>query len=282
MKVQEALKQYLQYVKITKAEATYRFDLGKSERIMTFFQNIDCNDVNRKQILDFIVYLKQQNPNIENSTINKYVQLLLRALKSECQIELVFEKLREKSKMVKVVSSDLIKQVFSYYDKEMMPEHLRNNLMFRLLLDTGLRISELLSLNVNDININDSSILVKKTKNIRERVVFFSKETLVVLTKYVMSQKITGLLFIDLNTREQLKLDRVQKICQNLQKSLKTKNSITPHKWRHTFATNFINANGNIEMLRVFLGHTSITTTQRYLHVNLQSMRNEYFRVFGS
>ncbi len=282
MKVQEALKQYLQYVKITKAEATYRFDLGKSERIMTFFQNIDCNDVNRKQILDFIVYLKQQNPNIENSTINKYVQLLLRALKSECQIELVFEKLREKSKMVKVVSSDLIKQVFSYYDKEMMPEHLRNNLMFRLLLDTGLRISELLSLDVNDININDSSILVKKTKNIRERVVFFSKETLVVLTKYVMSQKITGLLFIDLNTREQLKLDRVQKICQNLQKSLKTKNSITPHKWRHTFATNFINANGNIEMLRVFLGHTSITTTQRYLHVNLQSMRNEYFRVFGS
>lgn len=281
MTVKETLEQYMKYIKITKSKATYRFNEGKSKRIFDFFDKVDSKTVNRAMILDFIVYLKNKNPNISNATINKYVGLLLRALKNECNIVIKFDKLRESKKIMKTIPNEIIKKVFDYYENSPYPEHLRNNVMFRLLLDTGLRISELLSIKTSNINFSDCSILVTRTKTDEERVVFYTKPTEILLNKYIMRQQLKDYIFIDLNTRKPLKLDRIEKICQNLQKKLKTKYSLSPHKWRHTFATHFTNNNGNMEVLRKLMGHSNILTTQRYLHINLQTIRNEYFRIYN-
>ena len=280
MTVSEALDNHMKYIQITKSKGTYNFHIGNVRRMKNYFKDLGVKQMNREKVLDFIVYLRHKNENISNTTINKYVQLLYRALRDESDIKIKLDKLPENKKMIKTVSNHTISKIYEYFSSSYYPEHLRNNLMFRLLLDTGIRISELLSLKLSNVNINDHSILITETKSKVERIVFYTEATSNLLNKYLIKENIQDYIFIDLTTRKQVKLDRIQKICQNLQKSLNIHDSISPHKWRHTFATNFINHNGNLEVLRTLLGHSSITTTQRYLHVNTQKLRDEYFRIY--
>lgn len=280
MTFKEAINKYMKYVKVTKSKGTYDFHIGNAKRLTAFFGEMNCEDIKRDQILDLILYLRDKNNKISNATINKYIGLLLRTLRNECNIDIKFDKLKEQKKMISIVSHESIQKIFQHYEKMLYPEHLRNLVFFRILLDTGLRLSEILSLKVSNINFNDQSILAKVTKTKEDRLVFYTKPTEVFLNRYIINEKITGHLFIDLNTREILKIDRIQKICQNLRKTLHIRESITPHKWRHTFATQFTNQNGNMEVLRILMGHSNILTTQRYLHINTQKLRNEYFRVF--
>lgn len=280
MTFKEAINKYMKYVKVTKSKGTYDFHIGNAKRLTAFFGEMNCEDIKRDQILDLILYLRDKNNKISNATINKYIGLLLRTLRNECNIDIKFDKLKEQKKMISIVSHESIQKIFQHYEKMLYPEHLRNLVFFRILLDTGLRLSEILSLKVSNINFNDQSILAKVTKTKEDRLVFYTKPTEVFLNRYIINEKITGHLFIDLNTREILKIDRIQKICQNLRKTLHIRESVTPHKWRHTFATQFTNQNGNMEVLRILMGHSNILTTQRYLHINTQKLRNEYFRVF--
>ncbi|PAT01060.1 hypothetical protein CI105_08585 [Candidatus Izimaplasma bacterium ZiA1] len=57
--------------------------------------------------------------------------------------------------------------------------------------------------------------------------------------------------------------------------------TINPHKWRHTFTSNFVKQNGNMEVLRQIMGHTSLKTTQNYLHINVDDLHKEYFRLYN-
>jgi integrase len=279
MKLSEALTKYEKYVRVTKSKGTYRFTKGKSKTLLEHFGNIECKDIDRTEILDFIIFLRERNNTISNASINKYIGLLLRILKSECNIILEFDKLPEEKKMIQVIPDNVIQKVFKYLDNDLYPEHLRNLVLFRILLDTGLRISEALSLQLNNFDFETRTILVTHTKTKVDRYVFYSPETQNYLTKYIVQSKIESHLFINLVTREPLKVDRIQKICQNIQKKIKTRFSISPHKWRHTFATHFISRNGNMEVLRILMGHTNLLTTQKYLHINSQKLRQEYERV---
>jgi site-specific recombinase XerD len=273
MTVSEVLDNHMKYIQITKAKGTYNFHIGNVKRMKEYFKDEDAYKMNREKVLNFVVYLRKKNEKISNASINKYVQLLYRALRDECNIKINLDKLSENKKMIKIVNNHTVSKIFDYYGSSYYPEHLRNNLMFRLLLDTVIIISELLYLKVSNININDNSILITETKTKVERIVFYTEATSNLLNKYIIRENIHDYIFIDLITRKPIKLDRIQKICQNLQKSLNINDSVSPHKWRHTFATNFINHNGNLEVLRTLLGHTSITTTQRYLHVNTQKIK---------
>jgi len=60
---------------------------------------------------------------------------------------------------------------------------------------------------------------------------------------------------------------------------LKIEENITPHKWRHTFATNFLNRGGNLETLRLLLGHANLKTTQKYLHLSKGDIFRNYNEV---
>jgi site-specific recombinase XerD len=55
--------------------------------------------------------------------------------------------------------------------------------------------------------------------------------------------------------------------------------SVSPHKWRHTFATSFLKRGGDLETLRILLGHTNLKTTQKYLHLSKQDVIKNYQRI---
>jgi site-specific recombinase XerD len=62
---------------------------------------------------------------------------------------------------------------------------------------------------------------------------------------------------------------------------LNIQDNITPHKWRHTFATTFLRRGGDLETLRMLLGHSNLKTTQKYLHLNHQDIRKQYAAIMN-
>jgi site-specific recombinase XerD len=280
MKFSEAIENYLKYIKVTKSIGTYNMNIGKTKSLNYFLGDLECSDINKNALMELILQLKERNSLVSNTTLNRYIQVTKRILKSECNIIIEFDKLTEEKKMVQVIKPQNLKRIFKYYSSSDTFEHLRNQLMFSLLLDTGLRISELLSLQVDNFDFESRTILVKVTKTKVHRYVFYTQMTQDLINRYLIKYKIKNYLFISLESKNLITVDTVEKVCSRLRKTLKIKQSISPHKWRHTFATNFVNKNGNMEVLRIVLGHSNLATTQRYLHVNSDKLRDEYNRIF--
>jgi site-specific recombinase XerD len=148
-----------------------------------------------------------------------------------------------------------------------------------MLLDTGLRISELLSIKVKNIDFHENMILVTKTKTREHRYVMMTERTKMLLSQFILSCSIDKYIFINLETRRLLHPDSIQTICKRIKEKLKLDQSITPHKWRHTFATRFIENDGNLFVLQKLLGHHDVSTTQIYTHISMKKVILEYNKI---
>ncbi len=260
------------------APDSYRYLLGKKNFTLEFFYGMNTKEIDDDTLLDFIIFLKQKNPNMSNKTINKYVDLSKFILREFADNHIVTKKLRERKVIIPGLNRNIIALVFSFYrSKEETPENIRNFLMFKLLLDSGLRISELLSLRLRDIDFNTSSILVTTTKRDKDRYTFFQADTHLLFNNYIKTSKIKDYIFIDFKTETPIKVSTVESICVRLRDKLNINVSISPHKWRHTFATNFLKRTRDLETLRQLLGHSDIRQTQIYLHLDKEDLRAIYF-----
>ena len=280
MNLNKAIDKYRKYVKVTRSSGTLLYLDGKIGIIRKYLGHKDCNKINTDVILDFIIEQQQRNPNISNRTINKYVQAIKQVLQYSCSITLIFENLPITKKIIQIIPEPIVSLIFSYYQAhQTTPVNQRNYIMFRLFNETGLRLSELTNLKINDFDFQSLTIHVKKTKTNTERYVFFSRETYMLLNKYIITCKLTNYIFIDFSSGEIISGNTIESLTQRLKRKLDINQSISPHKWRHTFATRFVKRNGNMEVLRQIMGHSSLKTTQKYLHINKETLHEEYFRI---
>lgn len=275
----QACTLYLKQSKIRHAEATRKQAIGYLRRACEYLGEYECEEIDRTLFLDFIIHRKELNPEISNATLNKYLRYTKSVLRDEANIILNFKKLRIEKKLPQVLSEVTIRKVYKYLEKYDIEEHKRNKLMFMMLLDTGLRISELLSIRVEDISFTNLMIYVSKTKSKVHRYVLFTRNTANELEKFIKINRIEKHIFINLESRKVLHPDSIQTICQRIQEKANIQKSITPHKWRHTFATNFNDNNGNLFVLQKLMGHANITSTQTYVTVSTKKIIEEYTRI---
>jgi site-specific recombinase XerD len=73
----------------------------------------------------------------------------------------------------------------------------------------------------------------------------------------------------------------IESLLYQLKKRCQIKDNITPHKWRHTFATQFLRKGGDLETLRMLLGHTNLKTTQKYLHLSQDDIQKTYHHIMN-
>jgi site-specific recombinase XerD len=282
MTVNEAIEKYKKYLMVTRSKGTVDYYKGKVGILSQYLGYMRCEDINEDTLLDFIIKQRERNVDITNRTLNKYIGTLRQTLSYSCKIEVNFDKLPEIKKIITTIPLDTTNMIFNYYRRNQSNLILqRNYILFRLLHETGLRLNELLNLKVNDFNFERNTIHVKRTKTNLERYVFYTRETEDLIIQYLHNAKLDYYLFIDFITGDILKGHSVETICKRLRKTLGIKISINPHKWRHTFASNFVKQNGNMEVLRQIMGHTSLKTTQKYLHINVDDLHKEYFRLYN-
>lgn len=274
-----ACTNFLDYIEVTKSTGTFRLQVSKVSLLKKYFNNCELDSISNFEIIAFIRFSRVRNPKISEVTLNMYVSTLKRVIKYNSKRVVEFEKLPEIRKIVPVVNEDTINKVFNYLRKQFNhKEGLRNYVLFKLLLDTGLRINEELNLRIRDIDFSSNTIHVKITKTKSERYVFFTEGTKKVLKRLITTHKIKDHIFMNYKGNKMLSVDNVQNICFRIEKRLELEEKIRPHKWRHTFATNFLKRGGDLESLRLILGHTSLKTTQKYLHLDKDFLHDEYFK----
>ena len=152
-----------------------------------------------------------------------------------------------------------------------------------LMLDTGLRVSEVCNLNVNDIDFEDKSAKVIGGKGDKDRIVLFTNRTLERLTAWlpVRENRIKDdnepLLINSIGRRIQPR--GVQRLMDNLAvEAGLPKGKLTPHVLRHNFATGLLERGADLVSIQKLLGHSSIATTRVYLEISDQTLREVYNR----
>lgn len=281
MNFTQASNLYLDYVKVTKTQGTFKYEQSKVKVLLKLLGDIAVDVIDKFLVLEFVQFYMVLNENISNTTINKTVAVLNRVLKYIDVKPVEFKKLSETQKIIKIISDDTINLVFDYFkSKQLTNAQLRNYTMFKLLLDSGLRSNEIRHLKVNDI-INFESgkgtIHVKKTKANRERYVFFREDTGVLLMKLIYNNDLKDYIFVNFDTKKPISTDSISSCCCKLKKELKLKEHIRPHRWRHTFATKYLKSGGNLKYLSQILGHSDLKITERYLHIDLDELHKNYF-----
>ncbi len=153
------------------------------------------------------------------------------------------------------------------------PLDLRNKVMMELLYATGMRISELLGLSLHDLNMKELVVLVRG-KGRKQRYVPFVDSVAELLVTYIEKSRPVLLKFknsdiLFLNNRGG-KLSRMGfwKILRNAVLEAGLKKEVTPHTFRHSFATHLLEAGVNLRIVQVLLGHSSLNTTQIYTHID--------------
>lgn len=148
----------------------------------------------------------------------------------------------------------------------------RDIAIIELLFATGIRVSELCHLECNDIDLEQAIIKVFG-KGSKERIIqICSKDVLKILKQYQQLFKPTSTFFIN-RLGNGLTSQSVRLLVKRCRKELNFVKPITPHTFRHTFATLLLEEDVDIKYIQNLLGHSSITTTQIYTHVNINKQK---------
>lgn len=142
----------------------------------------------------------------------------------------------------------------------------RDKALIMFLLDTGARISEVLAVNVGDVDIATGRVFLNHTKDREQRIVYLGSQARRLLLKYYRQLTIhpDAPLWIDLRRRKRLLRNGVQQLLTRIGKRAGIKDC-GPHKFRRTFAISFLRAGGDIFTLQRILGHSSLDMVKQYL-----------------
>ena len=177
-----------------------------------------------------------------------------------------------------------IKETYSDEALELMRDNcteLRDLAMIDMFASTGMRVGEMVLLNINDIDFNERECVVFG-KGSKERVVYFDARTKIHLLNYLQSRTDSNsALFVSLKAPyHRLKIGGVEKRLRELGKSLGL-NKVHPHKFRRTLATMAIDKGMPIEQLQQLLGHRKIDTTLQYAMVKQSNVKMAHRKYIG-
>jgi integrase/recombinase XerD len=153
---------------------------------------------------------------------------------------------------------------------------IRNRAMLEILYATGLRVSELINLKFSNVDIEECYIKILGKGN-KERLVPFGQKAQLYLKRYLRVRKNTKSEFIFL-TRLNKPISRIEFWRQLKQIAINAgiMKNITPHTLRHSFATHLLTGGADIRFVQEMLGHSSISTTQKYTHVSQERLKEQH------
>ena len=185
----------------------------------------------------------------------------------------------------RVKTAKIMKNTFSDENIEQMRDlcknDIRNLVLIELLLTTGMRVGELVNLNIPDINFEERSCIVLGKGN-KQREVYFDAKTKIHLKEYLENRNDNEIaLFVSKNKPHQrLSISGIELIIRNIGKNINIDKAY-PHKFRRTLATMAIDKGMPIEQVQKLLGHVKIETTMHYAMVNQNNVKISHRKYIG-
>lgn len=154
-------------------------------------------------------------------------------------------------------------------------EKLRDRLILRLLYKCGLRVSELCNLQIEHIDFSDSTLMIRGGKGGKDRLVPVDHGTLDMI-EYFIEEETTGSVVLS-ERNEKLSTRQVERLVAEYGKKAGIEQHVHPHMLRHSFAVHCLKSGMNLRTVQKMLGHSSLTTTQIYLDITGDDVKQDYF-----
>ncbi len=243
----------------------------------------DLQEVSKFDVYDYIAFL-HKNYNYKISTYLRKIsslKLFFHFLNLSENPFINFESPKVSKKIPEVLSIiDILKLLNSVQEKTLIQK--RDKVILELLYATGIRVSELINLTVNDY---DKSYGVIKVlgKRQKERLVPLHLEAIELLNNYIknvrnkLNKKNKIYLFLSRNGNK-LTRQLIWMIVKKYAINAGIYKNVYPHLIRHSFATHLLEKGADLRSIQVMLGHSDISTTQIYAHVNYEHLKKQYFQ----
>jgi integrase/recombinase XerD len=289
MNWQQAIKDYQNYLKIERglspnSISNYTMDLKK---LASYLQEQDMDDkpigIDRETVQQFIYDIaKEVNPRTQARIISGlkgfFNYLVFEDYREDNPMDLI-ETPKIGRKLPDTLSEEEINDLIAAIDLS-KPEGERNRAILETLYGCGLRVSELINLKLSDLYFDEDFIKVTGKGN-KQRFVPISelnKKYINIYWKEIRAHltiKKEHEDFVFLNRRgKQLTRAMIFTIVKRLAEQIGLKKNISPHTFRHSFATHLLENGADLRAIQQMLGHESITTTEVYMHVNRSHLAN--------
>ncbi len=282
-KLSQYANEFLDYLKYERKLShntylSYRYNLIKIE---SFFTNKDLIDLNSDDIKEFIYKLKEKS-----KTKAHYITVLRSFYNYMLDREVIKKNPCDNIKLPK-----LEKKLPNFLTEEevnklldirlVKPIHYRDKAMLEVLYATGIRITELLDLRLENIYLEDDYIKVMG-KGSKERIVPIGDITKKYLVMYIneyrnfiLKERQSEYLFVNYNGKR-MSRQGFFKILKRYCQEANIKKEISPHILRHSFATHLLNNGADLRVIQELLGHENISTTEIYSHISNEKVKKDY------
>lgn len=289
--VQDTLNDFFHYLQIERGLASntltsYRRDLNRYyEYLYETMKRTSWEAVSRNDIIRFLFMLRDDGKSSATiartlSSIRLLHQFLIREKIVGHDATLHIETPKKERKLPAVLSSSEVEQLLNITTDT--PLAIRNKAMFELIYATGLRVSELVSLEMDDLHLMMGFVRCMG-KGSKERIVPVGDIAKEALEKYLYESRSkllkqqTGInaLFLNQHGRP-LSRQGFWKVLKSVAREANITKNITPHMLRHSFATHLLENGADLRAVQEMLGHADISTTQIYTHVNKARLKDIY------
>jgi integrase/recombinase XerD len=263
---------------------SYKRDLFKYRDFVCKELKKNINELKKEDLKNYLSYLNKDKLNSKTisrniSSIRSFYKfLLIENYVISNPIELI-ELPKLKKTLPTVLSEDEINQLL---DINLTDDYsFRNKAMLELMYATGLRVSELINLKIHDIDL-DNALLRTLGKGSKERIIPIGDFAIKYIREYLNNHRNNLIKFknndyIFLNNHgKQLTRQGFFKILKKIAKEKNIKTPFSPHTLRHSFATHLLNNGADLRSIQELLGHSDISTTQIYTHINNKRLQENY------
>ena len=277
---------YLHNMKKTSAntEMSYRRDLYK---VQVFMENRgigDISDITKKDLDDYVADLEKQN--FKAATISRNIASIKAfyhyLINEGVVIEDISEDLKApkiEKKIPEILTTDEVIRLLNQ-PKGDSPKEIRDKAMLELLYATGIRVTELITLKLSDVNMQMGYIVCRDSN--KERIIPFGREAKVALAKYLEKTRTSmlvdneGDLLFSNCSGQSMSRQGFWKLIKYYAKKADIQSDITPHTLRHSFAAHLVENGADLRSVQEMLGHSDISTTQIYANMNHNHIREVY------
>ena len=265
-------------------ELSYKRDLNK---MLDYFDSIGIKDIKDVTEADLARYVEHLNESgFAAATVSRSVASA-KAFFHYCANEGLIVKdptgvlkaPRIEKKMPEILTMDEVTRLLEQ-PKGDTPKEIRDKAMLELLYATGIRVSELINLEIADVNMQMCYITCKDAS--KERVIPFGREAKHALTKYlnggraaIVEDASSKVLFANCSGQK-MSRQGFWKLIKYYAKKAKITADITPHTLRHSFAAHLVENGADLRAVQEMLGHSDISTTQIYATMNHNKIREVY------
>lgn len=276
----EKYNEYLKY-ELNYSEYTIKEYIIHVNEFISYCKNnnIDYQNINKDIIMNYLKYID----NLSNKSISAVLSALrcfYNYLLDNNYVNVNYFKLISNPKLEKKLPTFLsyedMRKVIDSIDTE-DALGLRNKMIIELLYATGIRVSELKNIKINDINFSDNSIKVMG-KGSKERIVFFNNHSLKAINVYLNARQFSSEYLVLNNKGKQITVRGIELIIKNIIDKACLKVKVSPHTFRHTFATHMLKNGCPLKSVQELLGHVSLSSTEIYTHITDDYIKTEYLK----